>query len=188
MATLNSITKYSLDEKRDTFARLVASGKDPAKAYNIAFNDILPDVDAMEKASSLCTDDFVIKKINQYYDDRRVLKTINRQDVAITLKRVIDVEAVDYYKEDEMGRIIFKPMKEWSRSMRTAFRGIKYSRSGQELLLYDKISAANALIGLMGWDKTPENNQKSNDMSNFSDEQLKELASNVEDAQIVKDE
>lgn len=64
-----------------------------------------------------------------------------------------------------------KPMK-WTRSMKTAFRGIKYTRSDR-LQVYDKISAANSLSNLMEWTKSPDNNAPAGRLSEYTDAQLK---------------
>lgn len=182
-----SISKYSLDEKRDAFARLLATGKDPAKAYNITFHDMLNDIDAYAKAKEIAETPCVTEKILQYIDDRRVLNTITRQDVAVQLKRVVDCDASDFYEMDEQGQMKIKPMDKWTRSMKAAFSGIRYTRNGIELKVYDKISAVNSLVNLMGWDKVPEENRMVNELSGYTDEQLKTLANNVEDAKLIED-
>jgi len=181
------ITNYTLDEKRDSFARLMASGESPEKSYCIAFNSILSDEDAKEKAMELCKNPYVVEKISAYCEDRKVLNSINRQNVSVTLKRIIDVDASDFYYNDENGNFVLVPIERWTRSMKTAFKGIKYTKTGIELQLYDKISAINSLSGIMGWGKEVENNRIINDLSNFTDEQLKMLASSVEEVREIEE-
>ena len=99
----NEIVTYSypLDDKRDTFARLVASGKNVGEAYNLAFHSSLPQEDAVFRAKGLCENEYVVDKINQYYDDKKVLTSINRQNVAIPLKRILDCNMSDFYEMDK---------------------------------------------------------------------------------------
>ncbi len=180
---------YNMDEKRDTFASLVASGRDPAQAYNISFHSLLSHDDALLRAKELCENEYVKDKIIQYYDDRKVLNSINRHNVAIPLKRIIDCDMSEFYEEDRDTKMFkLKPISKWTRNMKAAFRGIKYTRNGIELVVYDKISASNSLMNLMGWDKVPDNNGNVNELGNYTDDQLKELASNIEDAKIIEDD
>lgn len=187
----NEIVTYSypLDDKRDTFARLVASGKNVGEAYNLAFHSSLPQEDAVFRAKGLCENEYVVDKINQYYDDKKVLTSINRQNVAIPLKRILDCDMSDFYEMDKDTKTFkLKPIGKWTRSMKTAFRGIKYTRNGIELQVYDKISAANSLMNLMGWTKSPDNNAPAGELSEYTDAQLKELASNIEEAKIIEED
>lgn len=181
------ITKYTLDEKRDSFARLMASGEKPGRSYCIAFNSVLKDEDAKYKAMQLCKDPCIVEKIASYCEDRKILNSINKQNIAISLKRIIDVDASDFYENDEYGNFKLVPKNRWTRSMKTAFKGIKYTKTGIELQVYDKISAINSLSGMMGWDKEVENKRVINDLSNFTDDQLKMLASSVVEVKEIED-
>ena len=80
-------------------------------------------------------------------------------------------------------------MSEWTESMREAFGGVKFLRDGsQELKIYNKLESISLLVKVMGWSTLPNINNVNNELSNYTDEQLKELAGDIEDAEIVEDE
>ena len=182
-----TISVYELDMKRNSFARLVASGQDIGEAYNIAFHTSLSYEDSFGRGKELCENKYVAKKINEYCDDNKVLSTINRRDVAISLKRIADCDAADFYKMDN-GLMVLKPLDEWTRSMRAAFAGIKYSKTGIELKTHDKIASLNSIIRMMGWDKSPDESATSgNEMAGYSDDQLDELISSMDEIKEIED-
>lgn len=167
-----SVSSYELDRKRETFARLVASATDIGEAYNIAFHKTLPDTEAFERGDKLCHDEWVAKRIKQFYDDENVWHTVKRKNVAVTLKKIIDCSASDFLEQDASGVIKIKPINKWTDSMKVAFKGLKFTKNGTELMTYDKIASANALSGMMGWDKSPEEVKADNDLSGLTNKQL----------------
>jgi len=181
--------ELSLDIKRDMFARLLVGGSSPAKAYNTAFNDTLPDSKASECASNLVESPEMIRTINKYYEDKKIYSRISRENTAVRLQRIAEVQICDYYEDDGDGCLKIKPMSEWTESMREAFGGVKFLRDGsQELKIYDKLESISLLVKVMGWSTLPNINNVNNELSNYTDEQLKELAGDIEDAEIVEDE
>lgn len=178
---------YKLDKKRDSFAKLVSSGQDIGEAYNTAFRTSLSYDESFKRGKELCENKYVTEKINEYCDDNRVLSTINRRDIAIKLKRIADCNVGDYFRQ-EGNVMVIKPLDEWSRDMKVAFAGIRYTRSGVELKTYDKISSLNSIIKMMGWDKAPEESaSSSNELSSYSDDQLKELLNSMENIGEIED-
>ena len=175
------VSSYELDRKRETFARLVASASDVGEAYNIAFRKQLPETEAFEQGDKLCHDEWVSKRIKQFYDDEKVRETIKRDNIAIKLKRIIDCNASDYFWIDRNGIMKIKPMNQWTDDMKVAFKGVKFTKNGMELMTYDKIAAANSISNMLGWDKAPEETKKINDYSDISTKQLKDTLKELED-------
>ncbi len=188
----NSLARYdelSLDIKRDLFARMLVAGNSPAKAYNTAFSDTLPDSKAAERAADLAERPEMIKIINKYYEDKKIYSHITRENMAVRLQRISEVQACDFYEDNGLGGFRVKPMSEWTESMREAFGGIKFLKGGaQELKINGKLESINSLMKLMGWSALPDVNTANNELSNYTDEQLKELAGDIEDAEVMEDE
>lgn len=179
--------EYGLDIKRDTFAKLFASGEDPAKAYNMAFSCNMPTDIATEKAKELCDITYVRTRIRRYIGDKQAIKRMSRDFLVSKLSRVIEVEASDYYTIGSNGRISLKPMDEWTDDMKVAFKGVKFGKDGQELKIYDKLDAIGRASKIMGYENVAPIENNLNDMSSLTDDQLKEIAGNIEDAQIVEE-
>jgi len=74
-----------------------------------------------------------------------------------------------------------KPIEQWTEEMKAAFKGVKFTKNGIELMTYDKIAAANSISNMLGWDKTPEEVRKINDYSDISTKQLKDTLKELED-------
>ena len=175
------VSSYELDRKRETFARLVASASDIGEAYNIAFRKQLPETEAFERGEKMCHDEYVSKRIKQFYDDEKVWQTVKRKNVAVKLERLIDCNASDYFCMNANGAMKIKPIEQWTEEMKAAFKGVKFTKNGIELMTYDKIAAANSISNMLGWDKTPEEVRKINDYSGISTKQLKDTLKELED-------
>ena len=68
-----------------------------------------------------------------------------------------------------------KPMDKWTRTMKVAFKGIRYTKNGMEIQLYDKIGAANTITKMMGWEKTIDTGGTQNALASWSDDDLRRV-------------
>ncbi|MFA6727825.1 MAG: terminase small subunit [Prevotella sp.] len=182
-----TISNFELDHKRDNFAHLVASGHDIGEAYNTAFRESLSDKESFEKGKELCANEYVSKKIREYYEDIKTLSTVNRSSLAVILKRIADCDASDFFETSSSGMFMIKPLDKWTRTMKAAFKGIKFNKNGMELVVYDKISSINSLVNLMGWNRVPDEVNNKNELSSYTDSQLNDLISSFDEVKLLGD-
>lgn len=169
------ITSSSLDRKRESFARLIATGQDIGDAYNVVFHTNLDEITAFEKGKELCEDEYVKKRINDLFDDLGVYSTVTKENISVTMKRIIDCNASDFFEMDRSGMMRLKPIDKWTRTMKVAFKGIRYTKNGMEIQLYDKIGAANTITKMMGWEKTIDTGGTQNALASWSDDDLRRV-------------
>lgn len=170
-----------MEDRYENFCQRIIAREGLAMAYKMAIDATVSDDIAKERAYELVRGNiYVRQRINELQDDLMVYQSISKENMLVSLKRMVDVSVSDFYKDDGS----LKPMNEWTRAMKMACVGIKPTRFGMEIKIQDKLGAITNISRMMGYDADNGIINIKNGMEDLSIDELKQLA-NTEYADFI---
>lgn len=169
-----------LESRLEEFCQKIARREGLEKSYLAAIDPSVSNDVARQQAQSLVTrNNFVCNRIKEIREDIGVYKSITKEHLAVSLKRMSNVSIVDYFDVDESGNWKIKPPKMWDRDMRAACTYIKPTRYGMEIKIADKLGVISTISSMMGFNENNTNITISNKYGDMSVEELRKIAEDV---------